>query len=172
MYYLGHIFSAAEMAPDNSKVQAVQNWPRPNDVTAVKQFLGLASYYRRYILNFADIARPLHVLTQKDIIYVWNNACEQAFQTLKKRLTEAPIFAYPKFDKQARPKIIQTDASAIGLGAVRKQDGHIIAYASRTLSISECNYSAIQRECLVIVWGTKQFQHYLLGRSFELWMSL
>ena len=59
--YLGHIFSAAGMAPDSSIVQAVQNWPRPNDVTAVKQFLGLASYYRRYIMNFADIARPLHV---------------------------------------------------------------------------------------------------------------
>ena len=65
--------------------------------------------------------------------------------------------------------ILQTDASAIGLSAVLEQDGHVIAYASRTLSISECNYSVIKRECLAIVWGTKQFQHYLLGRSFELW---
>ena len=76
--YLGHVFSAAGMAPDNSKVQAVRNWPRPNDVTAVKQFLGLASYYRRYILNFADIARPLHMLTQKNNMYVWSNACDHA----------------------------------------------------------------------------------------------
>eukprot|EP00731_Ephydatia_muelleri_P009604 Em0005g190a len=134
------------MAPDNSKVQAVRNWPRPNDVTAMKQFLGLASYYRRYILNFADIARPLHMLMQKDNMYVWSNACDHAFQTLKNKLTEAPILVHPKFDKQASTIILQTDASAI-----------------------ECNYSVIQRECLAIVWGTKQFQHYLLGRSFELW---
>ena len=92
-----------------------------------------------------------------------------AFQTLKNKLTEAPILVYSKFDKQVSPIILQTDASAIGLGAVLAQDGHVIAYASRTLSTSECNYSVIQRECLAIVWGTKQFQHYLLGRSFELW---
>ena len=140
------------MAPDNSKVQAVRNWPRPNDVTAVKQFLGLASYYRRYILNFADIARPLHMLTQKDNMYVSrSNACDHAFQTLKNKLTEAPILVYPKFDKQASPIILQTDASAIGLGAVLEQEGHVIANASRTLSTSECNYSVIQRECLAIV---------------------
>ena len=112
--YLGHVFSAAGMASDNSKVQAVRNWPRPNDVTAVNQFLGLASYYRRYILNFADIARPLHMLTQKDNMYVWSNACDHAFQTLKNKLTEAPILVYSKFDKQASPMILQTDASAIG----------------------------------------------------------
>ena len=84
-------------------------------------------------------------------------------------MTEAPILAYPRFDHQASPFILQTDASAVGLGAVLEQDGHVIAYASRTLSTSECNYSVIQRECLAIVWGTKQFRHYLLGRSFELW---
>ena len=65
--------------------------------------------------------------------------------------------------------ILQTDTSAIGLSAVLEQDGHVIAYASRTLSISECNYSVIKRECLAIVWGTKQFRYYLLGCSFELW---
>ena len=70
------------------------------------------------------------MLTQKDTIYVWNNACEQAFHTLENKLTEAPILAYPKFDKQASPFILQTDASAVGLGAVLEQDGHVIAYAS------------------------------------------
>ena len=73
------------------------------------------------------------MLTQKDNMYVWSNACDHAFQTLKNKLTEAPILVYPKFDKQASPIILQTDASAIGLGAVLEQDGHVIAYASRTL---------------------------------------
>ena len=108
-------------------------------------------------------------------MYVWNNACEQAFQALKNRLTEAPILAYPMFDKQANPMILQTDASAIGLGADLEQDGHVIAYASWTLSISECNYSVIQRECLAIVWGTKQFRHYFLlscGLIMSHWSGL
>ncbi|KAL5479377.1 hypothetical protein EMCRGX_G022895 [Ephydatia muelleri] len=166
--YLGHVFSAEGMIPDNSKVQAVQEWPRPRDATEVRQFIGLASYYRRYIQHFADIARPLHRLTQKDATYCWSEECEQAFRNLKTKLTEAPILAYPRFDKEASPLVLQTDASLTGLGAVLEQDGQVIAYASRTLSMSEVNYSVIQRECLAVVWGTKQFRHYLLGRPFQL----
>ena len=162
--YLGHVFSAEGMTPDNSKVQAVQEWPRLRDATEVRQFIGLASYYRRYIQHFADIARPLHRLTQKDTTYCWSEECEQAFRNLKTKLTEAPILAYPRFDKEASPLVLQT-----GLGAVLEQDGQVIAYASRTLSMSEVNYSVIQRECLAVVWGTKQFRHYLLGRPFQLW---
>eukprot|EP00731_Ephydatia_muelleri_P008077 Em0004g415a len=167
--YLGHVFSAEGITPDNSKVQAVQEWPRPRDATEVRQFIGLASYYRRYIQHFADIARPLHRLTQKDATYCWSEECEQAFRNLKTKLTEAPILAYPRFDKEASPLVLQTDASLTGLGAVLEQDGQVIAYASRTLSMSEVNYSVIQRECLAVVWGTKQFRHYLLGRPFQLW---
>ena len=167
--YLGHVFSAEGMTPDNSKVQAVQEWPRPRDATEVRQFIGHASYYRRYIQHFADIARPLHRLTQKDATYCWSEECEQAFRNLKTKLTEAPIQAYPRFDKEASPLVLQTDASLTGLGAVLEQDGQVIAYASRTLSMSEVNDSVIQRECLAVVWGTKQFRHYLLGRPFQLW---
>ncbi|KAL5502764.1 hypothetical protein EMCRGX_G009585, partial [Ephydatia muelleri] len=167
--YLGHVFSAEGITPDNSKVQAVQEWPRPRDATEVRQFIGLASYYRRYIQHFADIARPLHRLTQKDATYCWSEECEQAFRNLKTKLTEAPILAYPRFDKEASPLVLQTDASLTGLGAVLEQDGQVIAYASRTLSMSKVNYSIIQRECLAVVWGTKQFRHYLLGRPFQLW---
>ena len=165
--YLGHVFSAEGMTPDNSKVQAVQEWPRPRDATEVKQFIGLASYYRRYVHHSADIARPLHRLKHKDTTYCWSEECEQAFRNLKTKLTEAPILAYPRFDKEASPLVLQTDASLTGLGAVLEQDGQVIAYASRTLSMSEVNYSVIQRECLAV----KQFRHYLLGRPFQLWMD-
>ena len=134
-----------------------------------EQFIGLASYYRRYIQHFADIARPLHRLTQKDTTYCWSEECEQAFRNLKTKLTEAPILAYPRFDNEASPLVLQTDASLTGLGAILEQDGQVIAYASRTLSMSEVNYSVIQRECLAVVWGTKEFRHYLLGRPFQLW---
>ena len=126
------------MIPDDSKVKAVQEWPRPTQVSEVRQFLGLASYYRRYIENFSDIAAPLTHLTQKGVPFIWNKNCEDAFCGLKTRLTQAPVLAYPKLGPEASPFILQTDASAVGLGAVLEQDKRVIAYASRTLTKSGC----------------------------------
>ena len=166
--YLGHIFSGTGMAPDQKKVQAVQEWPVPTDATEVRRFLGLASYYRRYMHQFSYIAAPLHSLTQKGVQFSWTSECQSAFSTLKERLMQAPILAYPRFDSEASPFLLQTDASAVGIGAVLEQDGHVVAYASRTLTKSEQQYSVIQRECLAAVYGMKQFRHYLLGRAFKL----
>ena len=166
--YLGHTFSSSGMCPDPLKVQAVQEWPVPKDVTAVCRFLGLASYYRRYIAQFADIASPLHRLTQKDATFHWTPECQEAFNTLKKKLTQAPVLTFPRFDKEAKPFVLQTDASAVGLGAVLEQGDQVIAYASRALTKPERHYSVIQCECLAIVFAMKQFRHYLLGRKFEL----
>ena len=156
------------MSPDRSKVEAVVNWPQPKDEAEVRQFLGLASYYRKYIDRFADIAAPLHQLTQKDTLFLWTQASEESFQRLKASLTEAPVLAYPRFDKLASTMVLQTDASNEGLGAVLEQDQRVIGYASRTLTKAEANYSVIQRECFAIVWAMKQFRHYLLGRTFQL----
>ena len=123
-------------------------------------------YYRRFIQNFAA---PLHNLTQKYVVFSWSNDCSRAFKTLKCKLIGAPILVYPRVDKEASQFQLQTDASALGLGAVLEQGGHVIAYASRVLTKAEANYSAIQRECLAVVYGIRQFRHYLLGRSFQLW---
>ena len=166
--YLGHIFSAKGMSPDPSKVQDITDWPPPTNSTEIRQFLGLASYYRRYILNFSYIAGPLYSLTQKNVPFTWDQACSKAFDTLKSHLVQHPVLAYPCFFQEANPFVLQTDASAIGLGAVLEQDGHVIAYASRSLTSSERNYSIIQHECLAIVFSLKQFRHYLLGRSFQI----
>ena len=166
--YLGHVFSGTGMTPNQEKVKEVQEWPVPNDATEVRRFLGLASYYRRYIHQFSSIASSLHNLTQKDVQFSWTPQCQTAFDTLKAKLTEAPILVYPRFDPEAHPFVLQTDASAVGIGAVLEQGGHVVAYASHTLTKSERQYSVIQRECLAAVYGMKQFRNYLLGRSFKL----
>ena len=156
------------MKPDSRKTEAIRTWPTPSDVGTVRQFLGLVSYYRRYIKGFADIAAPLYALTQKGVKFEWTEACETAFLVLKKKLTADPILAYPRFDKDAKPFTVYTDASSIGLGAVLEQDGHVVAYARRVLTKPEQQYSVIQQECLAVVYALKQFRHYLLGRFFEL----
>ena len=154
VYYLGHVFSAKGMSADPSKVQDITDWPVPTNATEVRQFLGLVSYYRRYILNFANIAAPLH-LTQKDASFSWNSKCEEAFQALKAHLVQASLFTYPCFNVTAEEFVLQTDASAVGLGAILEQNGHVIAYASHSLTSYKCNYSVVQRECLAIVFSLK-----------------
>ena len=118
--FLGHVFSGAGVKPHNAKVKTVEEWPTPNTAKVVQQFLGLASYYRRFVSRFADIAAPLHHLhvAQKDVQFCWTKECNESFQCLKRSLTEAPILAFPNFDLHASPFILQTDASAGGLGAI------------------------------------------------------
>ena len=99
--YLGHLFSAKGMEPDPQKVAAVSDWDTPNNVGELRSFLGLASYYRRYIYQFADVAAPLNHLTNKGVHFVWDNNCQLAFETLKKSLTQAPVLAYPNFSSSA-----------------------------------------------------------------------
>ena len=158
--YLGHVFSARGMEPDPQKVSEVQGWNTLTDASSLRSFLGLASYYRRYIHQFADIAAPLHHITSKGVTFHWDMSCQAAFKRLKSEFIKAPILSFPEFRPTAPPFHLQTDASAVGIGAMLEQDGHVIAYASRVLTPSECNYSVIQRECLAIVCALKQFRHY------------
>ena len=156
------------MEPDPQKVAAIRDWAIPRNISELRSFLGLASYYRRYIYQFADIAAPLNNLTNKGVTFMWDNNYQSAFETLKRKLTEVPVLAYPSFSLTANQFQLHTDASATGLGAVLEQGGKVVAYASRTLTQAERNYSVIQRECLAIIYALKQFRHYLLGRQFTL----
>ena len=133
----------------------------------MRRFLGLASYHRKYIDKFANIAAPLHQLTQKDTPFQWTQKSEESFQRLKACLTEAPVLAYPWFVKHAGTMVLQTDSSNVGLGVVLEQVHvqRVFGYASHTLTKAEANYSVIH---LAIVWAMKQFRHYLLGRTFQL----
>ena len=163
--YLGHIISAKGIYPNPEKVKAVQQFKTPTNVRAVREFLGIAGYYRRFIHQFAKIAAPLHLLTRQDTPFVWSPDCEASFCQLKEKLVTSPVLVYPNF---SGPFILSTDASAAGLGAVLEQQGedgalHPVAYASRTISKHERNYCITELEALGVVWAVRHFRAYLLG---------
>ncbi len=165
--YLGHVISEEGIAPNPDKVRAVQEFPVPTTVRGVRQFLGMASYYRRFMPGFAKIAAPLHALTRESVPFFWSMACQGAFLKLKDLLVTPPVLAYPDFN---RGFVLHTDASIQGLGAVLEQeqdDGrlHPVAYASRSLSKAEKNYGITDLEALGVVWAVKHFRAYLYGHK-------
>ena len=165
--YLGHIVSESGVATDPNKVQKVQDWPTPTSIQDVRRFVGLASYYRRFVKDFASIAEPLHALTKKHAQFRWSEECQAAFNELRGLLTSAPILGYPLDQGNM---ILDTDASDVGIGAVlsQVQQGveRVLAYGSRKLSTTEQNYCTTRRELLAVVDFTSHFRQYLLGRRF------
>ena len=166
--YLGHVVTSQGIKPDQAKTEKIRDYPAPTDISQVRQFLGLASYYRKFVPEFAKIAAPLHFLLKKDVEFQWSPECTQAFGKLKKALIHAPVLAYPQFNS-THPFILETDASTRGLGAVLAQqqdDGkvHPIAFASRSLTTAEKNYAITELETLGLVWAVKTFRPYILGR--------
>ena len=165
--YLGHVVTPQGLKPNDALVAAIAQFPQPTDVNSVRRFIGLASYYRRFIKNFSRISEPLRELTRKNATFQWTPACGAAMTLLKEKLTTAPVLAFPAFD---RDFTVETDASISGIGAVlsqRQDDGklHPVAYASRSLSSAERNYSVTELETLAVVWALTKFHHYLYGRS-------
>ena len=170
--YLGHIVSKNGVEPDPSKIQAVLHYPAPNNVKELRQFLGLANYYRRFVQGYSRIASPLFKLTNKTDLktFSWTAQCTMAFQELKERLTTPPVLAFPQFDREF---LLATDASDSATGAVLSQvddngTEKVIAYWSRQLTKAERNYSTIEREALAIVKAVKEFYPYLYGHDFIL----
>ena len=167
--YLGHRITPRGLQPNPERVRAVTDFPVPTSVTQVRQFIGLTSYYRRFIESFAKIAAPLHNLTRKDVEFEWTKDCQTALETLKGKLVAAPVLAYPNFDIDFT---LETDASYQGLGAVLSQrladlKLHPVAFASRALSPPEKNYSVTELETLAVVWAMKHFHAYLYGHNVQ-----
>ena len=165
--YLGHLESEEGIKCDPSKIEAIEHWPTPTNKTEVRSVLGLIGYYRKFIPDFAEKAKPLTKLTRKNARFTWNSECENAFTNLKETLVCAPVLAFPQ--KQGI-FILDTDASLWGIGGVlsQEQDGveKVIAYASKTLNPAQQNYCTTKRELLAVVTFMSQFKHYLLGRKF------
>ena len=165
--YLGHLLSPGEIRPDPSNVEKVRDLSTPTDVTGVRAFVGLASYYRSFVQDFSKRASPLTELTRKKVEFHWGQEQQAAFDDLKAALTSEPVLALPDFTK---PFTFMTDGSSTGLGAVLAQtqpDGReqVIAYASKKTGPLERNYSACESECLALVWATQHFRDYILGRT-------
>jgi hypothetical protein len=152
---------------DPVKVEKVQNWPVPTSVTALLSFLGFVNYHREHIPHLALVAAPLYQLTKKDAPFEWGPCQEEAFHTLKRALTQAPLLAFPL---PSGDFILDTDASdgAIGAELSQVQNGQekVIAYASHSLNPAQKNYCTTRKELLAVVMYTRHFRHYLLGRSF------
>ena len=166
--FLGHEVSEQGISTDPVKIQAVKEWPQPKTVTEVRQFVGLASYYRKFIPNFATVCKPLHKLTEKNCSFVWTDICQKAFDAIKQLLTSAPILSYPLL--QGQPFLLDCDASNVGVGAILSQlqngEEKVISYFSKCLSRSERQYCTTRKELLAVVLAVKNFHHYLLGQRF------
>ena len=165
--YLGHLITPKGLKTNPTLTSAVANFPQPRNLTELRRFLGMCSYYRRFVPGFAKIASPLQSLTRKDSPFRWTPDCEQSFQSLKSKLTSAPLLAYLSL---SQPFTLETDSSIEGLGAILSQpqdDGllHPVAYASRSLSAAERNYSVTELETLAVVWGITHFIPYLYGHD-------
>ena len=163
--FLGHVVSTEGVKVDPSKIQAVVEWRPPNSPTKVRSFLGLAGYYRRFVKGFSIIASPLTKLLQKEVKFIWDDKCQESFETLKSLLTQAPILTLPIEGKEY---VVYNDASHNGLGCVLMQEGKVISYASRKLKPHELNYPTHDLELAAIVFALKIWRHYLYGEKCDI----
>ncbi|KAI3744455.1 hypothetical protein L1987_57536 [Smallanthus sonchifolius] len=160
VHFLGHVINKKGIHVDPTNIEAIKNWEAPRTPTEVRQFLGLAGYYRRFIENFSKIALPLTTLTQKDKKFDWIDKQESAFQLLKQKLCSALILSLPEGTDNF---IVYCDASHQGLGRVWMQREKVIAYASRQLKVHEKNYTIHDLELGAVVFALKIWRHYIYG---------
>jgi hypothetical protein len=160
--YLGHVISAAGVAMDPTKVQAIPEWPAPRYPRAVRRFLGLAGYYHKFVHNVGTIAAPLMALLKKEC-FAWDNAATAAFSALKAAVTSAPVLAKPDFSKAFT---VECNASTFGFGAVLVQEGHPVVFFSRLVAPRHRSLAAYERELIGLVQAVRHWSPSLWGRRF------
>jgi hypothetical protein len=143
--FLGFVVSGQGVEVDETKVEAIKNWPTPVNVSQVRSFHGLASFYQRFVKNFSTIAAPLNELAKKGVEFVWGKSQEAAFQELKNCLTSAPLLSLPDFNKSFE---IECDASGIGIGGVLMEEDKPIAYFSEKLGAAQLNYPIYDKKMI------------------------
>lgn len=170
LHFLGHVITADGILPDQEHVNAILQAPAPSDAAALRSFLGLASWYSKFIPNFATVVAPMHECVKDKETFTWSAAAQTSFDEVKQLLVSSSALAL--FDPSLR-SVISTDACDYGLGAVFAQiqpDGteKPVAFASRTLTMAERKYSIVEKEALACVWATEKWRTYLWGRRFTL----
>ncbi|GBG67695.1 hypothetical protein CBR_g823 [Chara braunii] len=168
--FLGHVVTDKGLQPEPQKVAAVRDAPVPTTITQVRAFLGLASYYRRFIKGFAEIAGPLTNLLCKDQPLIWTPECDQAFSKLKAALISATVLIRPDPEK---PFVLITDWQPEAISAILAQVGpsgleSVVEYASKSVPACKRNFAAPTGECYAALWGISHFRAYLYGRKFTL----
>ncbi|KAL6338382.1 hypothetical protein AAG906_018753 [Vitis piasezkii] len=163
---LGHIISKNGIEVDKAKVELIVKLPPPTNVKGIRQFLGHAGFYRRFIKDFSKISKPLCELLVKDAKFVWDEKCQKSFEELKQFLTTAPIVRAPNWKL---PFEVMCDSSDLAMGAVlgQREDGkpYVIYYASKTLNEAQRNYTTTEKELLAVVFALDKFRAYLVGSS-------
>ncbi|KAI2666787.1 Retrovirus-related Pol polyprotein from transposon 17.6 [Labeo rohita] len=162
--YVGHILTAEGLKPDNGKVRAIQNMPEPQDKAALMRFLGLLQYLSKFILNMSDLSAPLRILLEGDVAWHWESEQQKSFERLKSLVSNTPVLKYFDVNKEI---MLSVDASAEGLGAVLLQEGHPVAFGSRSLTECQKRYAQIEKELLAIVYGCEKFHQYVYGKTVQ-----
>nr|GEZ52888.1 putative reverse transcriptase domain-containing protein [Tanacetum cinerariifolium] len=158
--FLGHVINSRGIYVDPAKIESIKDWSSPKTPMEIRQFLGLAGYYRRFIEGFSKIAKSMMKLTQKGIKFDWGEKEENAFQLIKQKLCSASILALTEGSKDF---VVYCDAPHKSLGAVLMQREKVIAYASRQLKIHGKNYTTHDLELGSVVFSLKIWRHYLYG---------
>lgn len=138
------------------------NWPIPKNIKALRGFLGLTNYYRKFVRGYGVISKPLNKLLRKDS-FMWDEEATKAFEALKRAMTTTPVLAFLDF---AKTFIVETDASGIGMGAVLMQDGRPIAYLSRAFGLKNMGLSIYEKKFIVVLLAINKWKHYVQGNHF------
>jgi hypothetical protein len=167
--YLGHVISEKGVATDPKKIEAIAQWPTPQNVKELRSFLGLAGYYRKFVRHFGLLVKPLTDLLKKHSVFVWTSIHQNSFQSLQTTLCNSPVLSLPDFSKTFS---IEIDASGSGVGAILLQDNHPLAFLSKALGPKSRGLSAYEKEYMAILLEVQQWRQYVQHGEFHIYILI